>query len=105
FDTNRAACDALSAAVPMLDARTRADMFARTDALASARKGQRTALVAAAKLFAALSDAKARKRLFTMLDRAQPQAVRTHALAALVQCLRNQTLSASEIEAVLSLLD
>ena len=105
FDINRAACDALISTVPALDARAKADLFARAEALAVAAKGQRTALVAAAKLFGALSEPKSRKRLFTMLDRAQPQPVRTHALAALVQCLRNQALTASEIEALLPLLD
>jgi HEAT repeat protein len=105
FDTNRAACDALIAVVPAFDAQARVDLFARTDALARQAKGQRTALVAAAKLFGALADAKARKRLLGMLDKEEPHAVRTHALGALVQCLRGQKLSAAEIETVLPLLD
>lgn len=105
FDVNRAACDAVIATVPTLDARARADLFARADALAGKAKGQRTALVAAAKLFGALADPKARRRLFTMLDRQEPHAVRTHAAGALVQCLRAQKLSAAEIDAVLPLLD
>ncbi len=105
FDTNRAACDALIAVVPAFDAKARADLFGRTDELARHAKGQRTALVAAAKLFGALADAKARKRLFGMLDKQEPHAVRTHALGALVQCLRGQKLVAGEIETVLPLLE
>jgi hypothetical protein len=105
FDTNRAACDAVIAAVPALDAKARADLFRRTDALASAARGQRMVLVAAAKLFGTLADAKARRRLFAMLDRQEPQVVRTHALGALVQCLRGQKLTAGEIDALLPLLD
>ncbi len=105
FDTNRAACDAVIETVPTLEPRTRSDLFARAEALAGDGKAPRTALVAAAKLFGALAEPKARKRLFAMLDRAQPQAVRTHALAALQQCLRGQTLSATEIERLLPLLD
>ena len=105
FDTNRAACDAVIATVPALDARARSDLFARTDALAAHAKGQRTALVAAAKLFGALAEPKARKRLFALLGSDEPQAVRTHALAALVQCLRGQKLAASEVQTLLPLLD
>jgi hypothetical protein len=103
FDTNRTACDAVLATIPTLDARARADLFARTEELAAA--GQRTALVAATKLFGALGDAKARKRLFSLLGQGEPQAVRTHALGALVQCLRGHKLAAAEIDALLPLLD
>jgi hypothetical protein len=105
FDANRVACDALIAAIPSLDTRLRTDLFTRTEQLASKAKGQRSALVAAAKLFGGLGNAKARRRLFTLLDPAQPQVVRTHALAALVQCLRGQKLTANEIDALLPLLD
>jgi len=105
FDTNRAACDALIATVPAFDPRARADVFARTEGLAGAAKGQRTALVAAAKLFGALGDPKARRRLVGMLDTSEPHAVRTHALGALTQCLRGQKLSAAEIDRLLPLLD
>jgi HEAT repeat protein len=104
LDTNRAACDALTATVLSLDAKARADLFGRTDDLAGSAKGQRPALVAAAKLFGALADAKARRRLFAMLDKGFDHAVRTHALGALVQCLRAQKLTAAEIEALLPLL-
>ncbi len=105
FDANRAACDALSAAIPGLDGRQRVDLFSRTDQFAAHARGQRTALVAAAKLFGALAEPKARRRLFPLLDRTQPQVVRTHALGALVQCLRGQKLTAKEIDALLPLLD
>ncbi len=105
FEANRSACDALIAGVPALDPRARLDLFARADKLAAAAKGQRTALVAAAKLFGALADPKARRRLFGMLDRAEPPVVRTHALGALVQCLRGHKLTASEIDLLLPLLN
>jgi hypothetical protein len=105
FDTNRVACDAVIATIPALDTRARADLFARTEALAGSAKGQRTALVAAAKLFGALADPKARRRLFGMLTKEEPQVVRTHALGALVHCLRGQKLTTSEINALLPFLD
>jgi len=105
FDTNRTACDAVIATVPVLDARARADLFTRTEELAAAAKGHRTALVAAAKLFGALGDPKARRRLFSMLDKQEPPVVRTHALAALVHCLRSEKLAAAEISALVPLLD
>ncbi|MBI3784154.1 MAG: HEAT repeat domain-containing protein [Deltaproteobacteria bacterium] len=105
FDINRTACDALIAAVPSLDARARADLFARSETLAAQGKGQRTALVAAAKLFGALADPKARKRLFPLLETRQAHAVRTHALGALAACLRGHKLSTGEIDTLLGLLD
>jgi HEAT repeat protein len=105
FDTNRAACDALIASIPGLNHKARADLFGRTDELVASAKGQRTALVAAAKLFGALGEAKARRRLFGMLDKEEPHAVRTHALGALVQCLRGQKLSTAEVETLLPMLN
>jgi hypothetical protein len=105
LDTNRAACDALLQALPQLDAKARADLSTRSEALAAGADGRRTALVAAAKLLGALADPKARKRLLAMLDPRQPHIVRTHAIAALLQCLRGQKLTDKEIATCLALLD
>jgi hypothetical protein len=105
FDANRAACDAVISVVPTLDARGGADLFARAEALATGPDARRAALIAAAKLFGALADPKARKRLFSLLDQEQAQPVRTHALGALQQCLRGQKLSTGEIDQLLPLLD
>jgi predicted small metal-binding protein len=104
FDANRTACDALLAVVPTLDARARTEMFARAEALAASAPGQRPALVAASKLLGGLGDAKARQRLFAVLKDADAAAVRTHALAALGQCLRGQALTEGEIAQLLPLL-
>jgi len=105
FDTSRSACDAVLAGIPSLHERARADLFARADRLAAEAKGRRTLLIAAAKVLGGLADAKARKRLFAMLDEREPHVVRTHALAALVSCLREKPLSAAEVDVLLSLLD
>lgn len=105
LDTNRAACDAVGAVVPALGDKERADLFRRSEGLAGAAKGRRTYLVAAAKLFGALADAKARKPLVAMLSPREPHVVRTHALAALVQCVRGKSLSAAEIATLLPMLD
>ena len=105
LDTNRAACDAVVATVANLSPKERADLFARAEQLAAGAKGRRTRLVAAAKLFGALGDAKARKPLFAMLDAREPHVVRTHALGALVQCLRGKALSPGEVDTLLPLLD
>lgn len=105
FDLNRAACDALIAVVPALAPRERADLARRAAALAASARGHRTRLVAAAKLFGALGEPSARPPLFAMLDAREPHVVRTHALAALLQCLRGATLSEREIGALLPLLD
>ena len=105
FDTSRAACDALVAQVPNLSEKERTELFRRSEALAAGAKGHRTHLVAAAKLFGALADAKARKPLLLMLGAREPAVVRSHALGALGQCLRGKTLTAGEIAALLPLLD
>ena len=105
FDTSRAACDAVVAVVATLRETERADIFRRASALAAAAKGHRTHLVAAAKLFGALADPRARKPLLAMLDRREPQVVRTHALGALVHCLRGKALTTAEIAALLAALD
>jgi hypothetical protein len=105
FDTNRAACDAILAVVPALTDKERADLFRRAEGLAARAKGHRTHLVAAAKLFGALTEPRARKQLFGMLDAREPHVVRTHALAALAASLREKSLSAAEIEILLPLLD
>jgi HEAT repeat protein len=104
FDTSRAACDALVATIPELTPKGRDDLLDRTTELAAKAKGRRTALVAAAKLFGALANPKARRALFAMLGEREPHVVRTHALGALVQCLRGQKLGETEIRALLPLL-
>lgn len=103
-DLNRAACNAVVALLPRAAAPLRAEVFARADRLCSASAAQ-PALVAAAKLFGALGDPGARRRLFAMLQPQHPQIVRTHALAAAASCLRDQKLATTEIDALLSLLD
>lgn len=104
-DISRAACDALVGGVPGLDARARADLFARADQLAAGAHGHRLPLVAAAKLFGALGDATARRRLFALLDPREPHVVRTHALGALTVCLRGEKLNVGEIDTLLPLLE
>jgi HEAT repeat protein len=104
-DTSRAACDALLGVVAALGDAERADLFRRAEALAGRAKGHRTPLVAAAKLFGSLADPKARKPLLAMLGAREPHVVRTHALGALAQCLRGKSLTASEVDALLPLLD
>jgi HEAT repeat protein len=61
--------------------------------------------VAAAKLLGGIGDVKARKPLFAMLNPREPHVVRTHALGALVQCLRGKPLTAAEVETLLGWLD
>ncbi len=105
FDLNRLACDALIAGVPQLEAKARADLFARAEDLAAKAKEQRSASIAAAKLFGALGDPKARKRLAALLGKGQSHAVLTHALGALRQCMRGEQLSAAEVDSLLAQLD
>ncbi len=105
FETNRLAGDALEAAVRDMDSRARGEIYTRVDAFAAVAKGERVPLVSALKLFGALGDRRCRRRLFGLLGREQPHAVRTHALAALVQCLRGESLNGGEIDLLLPLLE
>jgi hypothetical protein len=104
-DSNRLACDALMAAVPAANARTREEVFKRADAMAGSARGQRTGCVAAAKLLGALQQPKARKRLFAMLGKTSPDVIRSHALGALAQCLQSQKLTSAEIAALVGQLE
>lgn len=105
FDANRLAGEAVEAGIRGLDGAGRRQFFARVDAFATAVKEHRVALVSALRLFGALGDPRCRRRLFPLLRSEHPHAVRTHALGALVRCLRGATLSAAEIAALLALLD
>lgn len=105
FDTHRAACDQLIAVLPRLDTKTRREVTARSEKLLKTAKGHRTPIVAAAKLFGALGDPKARELLLPLIDREYAHSIRTHALTALSQVLRGQSLQVEEIHALLPLLE
>jgi HEAT repeat protein len=105
FETNRLAGEALEGVIRELDAGHRADLYARVDAFATAMKTNRVPLVSALKLFGALGDPRCRKRLAGLLHREEPHSVRTHAMSALLHCLRGETLTAAEIEVLLGVLD
>ncbi len=105
FDTHRAACDAVIGTIPALDAKARADVWQRSENLLKSAKGHRSATVGAAKLLGALAEARARKLLLPLLDKEYAHSIRTHALSALVQCLRGQKLTGTEIAALMPLLE
>jgi len=105
FDTNRLVGDLLEAALRDMSAADRKTFSGRVEAFADAVGGDRVALVSALKLFGALSEPRCRKRLFPLLARDQPHAVRTHALGALLQCLRGESLAPAEVDPLLALLE
>jgi len=105
FDVHRAACDAVIAMIPGVDAKSRTDLWQRSESLLKAAKGHRSATVGAAKLFGALAESRARKLLLPLLDKEYAHSIRTHGLGALVQCLRGEKLSDVEVRALLPLLD
>lgn len=105
FDTNRLAGDQLEAAIRAMSDAEKKAFYTRVEAFAAQVDGERVPLVSALKLYGALGEPRCRKKLFAMLSRQRPHPVRTHALAALLQCLRGAELPAAEIEALLALLD
>jgi HEAT repeat protein len=105
LDVSRSACDAVLGMLSEAGARLQQDLFDRAQKLAAVKKPGRSALVGAAKIFGALGRAEARRPLFAMLAAADQPAVRTHALAALQSCLRDQKLTPAEIERLLPLLE
>ncbi len=105
FDTHRAACDAVIAFIPGLDAKARADVWQRAEDLLKSAKGHRSATVGAAKLLGALAEARARKLLLPLLDKEYAHSIRTHALSALVHCLRGEKLTDTETATLMALLE
>ncbi len=105
FDTHKAATDAVVALVPGLDSKARADLWQRSEKLLKAAKSHRPATIAAAKLFGALAEPRARKLLLPLLDKEFAHSIRTHALGALVQCLRGEKLSEAEMRTAFGLLE
>lgn len=104
-DTNRLAVGTLEAAIRAMAASERAAFYGRVEAFAERAGDERIALVSALDLFGFLGDKRCRKRLFGLLGERRPQAVRAHALAALVQCLRGEKVGAAEVDTLLGLLD
>ncbi|MCK6554133.1 HEAT repeat domain-containing protein [Candidatus Binatia bacterium] len=105
YDLNRLVGELLEAAVRDLSEADRKGFYSRVERFAEDVHEDRVALVSALKLFGALGEPRCRKRLFPLLAKDHPHAVRTHALGALLQCLRGESLPAAEVEALLALLD
>lgn len=105
FETNRLVGDLIEAALRDLSDAERKAFYGRVERFADDVREDRVALVSSLKLFGALGEPRCRKRLLPFLGKTHPHAVRTHALGALVQCLRGETLAAAEVEALLDLLD
>jgi HEAT repeat protein len=104
---NRAVCDLLTPAIREMDDKEREVFYADVEAFAAKLdlKQQRPALVSALRLFGALGQPQARKRLFGFVDSEQHAAVRAHALAALLRCLRDEDLRKDEYAKLLSILE
>jgi HEAT repeat protein len=106
-DLNRTVCDLLTPALREMDEKESAQFYDDVEAFAAKLdvKENRPALVSAFRLLGQLGFAKARRRLFAFVGRENHPALRTHALAALLRCVREEDLRKDEYAKLLAILE
>jgi HEAT repeat protein len=107
-DFNRAVCDCMAAAIRALNADEREPLYREVEAFARAlgdAERQRPALVSAIRLTGEFGRPESRRWLLQWIDAGRPPVVRSHALVALLRCLREQELRKDEHARLLPLLE
>ncbi|HEX9444337.1 MAG TPA: HEAT repeat domain-containing protein [Candidatus Binatia bacterium] len=104
---NRAVCDLLTPALREMDEKEQRSFYEEVEGFAAALdlKQQRPAAVSAIRLLGQLGFPEARRRLFGLVGRENHPALRSHALAALLRCLRKQELRKDEYARLLAALE
>jgi HEAT repeat protein len=104
---NKAVCDALTPALRDMSAKEQEEFYEQVEAFAASLdpKQHRPALVSALRLLGHLGRSEARRRLFGFIGRDHHPALRAHALAALLRCLREADLRKDEYGKLLAILD
>ena len=97
-DTNRIVCDLLSPVVRDMDAKEQESLYEEVESFAAKLdvKEQRPAVISAMRLFGQLGRPQARRWLFKFVGPEHHPAVRSHALVALLRCLRDQDIRKDE---------
>jgi HEAT repeat protein len=104
---NKAVCDLLVPVLREMDAAQQEQFYAEAEVFAARLdpKSQRAALVAALRIIGQLARPQARRWLLKFIGPEQPLVVRSHALVALLRCLRDQDLRKDEYAKVLTILE
>jgi len=97
-DSNRIICDLLSPLVRDMDAKEQESLYEEVESFAAKLdvKEQRPAVISAMRLFGQLGRPQARRWLFKFVGPEHHPAVRSHALVALLRCLRDQDIRKDE---------
>jgi HEAT repeat protein len=106
-ETNRVICDLLTPAVREMDTKEHDALYDEVESLATKLdvKQQRPAVVSAMRLFGQLGRPQARRWLFRFVGAEHHPAVRSHALVALLRCLREQDVRKEEYAKLFPLLE
>lgn len=104
---NRAVCDLMTPALREMEAREQESFYDEVEAFAAKldAKEQKPALVSAMRLFGQLGRPQARRWLFKFIGAEHPSSLRSHALVALLRCLREQEIRKDEYAKLLPLLE
>lgn len=106
-ESNRAVCDLLTPALREMDAKEQEAFYDEVEAFAAKLDvtEQRPAVVSAMRLFGQLGRPQARRWLFKFVGADHHPSVRSHALVALLRCLRDQEMRKDEYAKLFSLLE
>lgn len=106
-DFNRAVCDLLTPAIREMDAKQQEQFYKEVEAFGTKLnfKEQRTTVVSAIRLLGLLGRPQARRWLFGFVSSEHPPNLRSHALVALLRCLREQDLHKGEYAKLFPLLE
>ncbi len=106
-ELNKTICDLMTPAMRELTPAEQETLYGEVETFAASldAKQQRPALTSALRLAGQLGRPEARRWLFKWLGTEQPAAVRSHALIALLQCLRRQELRKDEHARLFALLE
>ena len=106
-DFNKVLCDLLTPALREMDAREQEQFYGEVEAFAARLdvKQQRPAVVSATRLLGQLGRPEARRWLFKFLGPEHPPILRSHALVALLRCLRDQEIRKDEYARLFPLLE
>jgi HEAT repeat protein len=106
-ETNKLICDLMTPAVREMDARDHDALYDEVESFSAKLdvKQQRPAVVSAMRLFGQLGRPQARRWLFKFVGAEQHPAVRSHALVALLRCLREQDIRKDEHAKLFPLLE
>jgi HEAT repeat protein len=106
-DFNKAVCDLLIPALREINSKDQEDFYSEVSEFAARldEKKQRPAVVATMRLLGQLGRVEARRWLFRFVGAEHPTVVRSHAMVALLRCLRDHELRKDEYAKLLPILE